>query len=158
MGDFEKGTLAERVSALLADQRRRWREGETVLVESYLDENPELRGNAEAALELIVSEMKLRSERGERPPFREYSARFPEHAAQLKGRLEPHAVSTAPSPAVVTRTAAESVEAEPARAGDLPDTAPERLPEKLGRYRVVSRLGTGGFGAVGQRLDLEIAR
>ena len=68
------------------ERRRRWRQGDAVTVESYLEENPELRGSSEAALELIASEISLRSERGETPPFQEYSGRFPEYAAQLGRR------------------------------------------------------------------------
>jgi len=51
----------------LADQERRWRAGAATTVERYLDNEPALRTNPEAVLDLIYQEILLPTERGQKP-------------------------------------------------------------------------------------------
>src|SRR5207249_194075 len=62
--------------SLRADQLERWRQGERIPVESYLDRHPSLRTDAEALLILLRGELLLRSEQGEVPQLPEYLERF----------------------------------------------------------------------------------
>ena len=55
---------------LLDDQRRRWQEGERVLVEAYLDRQPDLRASTESLVALVRSEIRLRAQAGEHPEDR----------------------------------------------------------------------------------------
>jgi hypothetical protein len=84
-GEMEPEVLASR---LQADQARRWRAGCGVPVEAYLDVHPRARGNTELIVDLILGEILLRSERGERADPAEYARRFPEMADALAGHFE----------------------------------------------------------------------
>jgi len=55
----EQLTGLQWIGLLRADQHRRWQQGDRVTVESYLEQVPDLRGNAEAVLDLIGNEMVL---------------------------------------------------------------------------------------------------
>jgi len=59
--------------SLLMDQRRRWEQGDRILVEAYVEKRPGLRGQAEEVLELIEHEILLRQERQETPSARRVS-------------------------------------------------------------------------------------
>jgi eukaryotic-like serine/threonine-protein kinase len=69
--------------ALLLDQRERWRRGERVLVESYLERHPDLASDTPALLQLIEAEISLREESGESPQPEEYLSRFSSLQAPL---------------------------------------------------------------------------
>jgi hypothetical protein len=72
------------------DQVRRWRHGDQVPVEVYLENYPALRSEPECILDLLSNEMLLREESGEQVQLRMYSERFPELAAQLTLLIEVH--------------------------------------------------------------------
>src|SRR5262249_24344926 len=75
--------LARLVQELRADQARRWRAGQRLPAEAYLDAFPALAASAEDALVLVCGEVLLPQERGEAPVLAEYQARFPRHADSL---------------------------------------------------------------------------
>src|SRR5262249_53181837 len=52
---------------LADEQRRRWQQGERVLVEAYLHDYPQLTGDPEGVLDLVYHEVVLREEAGELP-------------------------------------------------------------------------------------------
>ena len=58
-------TMSRLLARLQAEQRAGWQRGERGLVETLLQENPALRSEAEAILELIYHEVLLREEHGE---------------------------------------------------------------------------------------------
>jgi hypothetical protein len=59
--------LPRLVEALRADQARRWRAGQRLLAEAYLEAFPVLAASAEDTLVLIWGEALLRFELGEAP-------------------------------------------------------------------------------------------
>ena len=63
-GDLAPAQVA---AALRVDQRERWRIGDRVPAADYLRDCPALRGDPEAALEMIYGELLLREELGEAP-------------------------------------------------------------------------------------------
>jgi hypothetical protein len=71
------------LAALLAEQGRRWREGECVPVEALLEAHPTLGASSDAILDLIYNELLLREQRGETPTPEEYRRRFPQLAEAL---------------------------------------------------------------------------
>src|SRR5207237_544790 len=72
------------------DQRERWELGERRAASDYLDDFPGLRGDPEAALEMIYAEWLLREERGESPALEDYRRAYPEHAEGLAVQVEVH--------------------------------------------------------------------
>src|SRR5262249_24067459 len=128
-----------------ADQQRRWRgQGEPLPVEAYLARHPELGDRPDLLLSLLLNELLLRSERGEKPRPEEYAARFPALAADLPilfGRMA--ALQLAPHPAV-DLTPSET----PTRASRRKSrSGPVRMPEVPG-YEVLEFIAAGGQGDV----------
>jgi tRNA A-37 threonylcarbamoyl transferase component Bud32 len=89
---------------ILDEQRRRWSQGERVLVETYLQRLPTLGADRNVVLDLIYHEIVLREKAGERPEQQEYAQRFPHLSAELALQFEVdrgldwQAVGAGPSP------------------------------------------------------------
>src|SRR5437588_122970 len=76
------------LAQLLEEQRQCWRQGRGVRAETYLQQQPALRADREAVLDLIYHEILLREAAGEVPQLDEYRQRFPEFAADLTLQFE----------------------------------------------------------------------
>ncbi len=137
----EVGELLER---LITDQRSRWQLGESVYVETYLNEYPQLRADAQGVLDLIGNEIVLRRERGDDPTLEEYLHRFREFEPSLRQWFQTHpagggfASTQRVSDSRLKLTAASLLTTEQT-AGTLPDVAD---------YQVLAELGRGGMGVV----------
>ncbi len=70
------------VAVLRVDQWERWRLGERVPAETYLDAFPAVRAQPEHAVELLLAEYLLHEELGEQPALEEFLGRFPQYAAR----------------------------------------------------------------------------
>jgi WD40 repeat protein/Flp pilus assembly protein TadD len=121
----------------LADQERGWQAGTPVLVEGYLEREPDLRGNSDAILDLIYKEILARTHRGETPPLEEYTRRFPDLADALGPIFEVHqALEASDLSSSQTEPAGSSRQGAAAVTPDLPG------------YELLERLGHGGMGVV----------
>ncbi len=118
---------------LEADQARRFRAGDPLLVEAYLADHPDLGG--ETVVGLLLNEYRLRREAGERPLPEEYARRFPQHAQRFRRLLELEPPG---------RPAGQETPHLPA--GDWPPP-PAHWPRVPG-YDLVEEVGRGGMGVV----------
>jgi WD40 repeat protein len=126
------------VAALLTiDRDHRWRRGERIHAEIYLERCPELAAAPDPAVHLIYSEYWLRRSLGERPDADEYLRRFPRYAGPLTRRFEVAAD-------VDRLMAARTVAGGP----DAPDAAPPPDAPAPPGYEVLEKLGQGGMGVV----------
>jgi serine/threonine protein kinase len=133
------------VAVLRVDQWERYRLGQGVRAETYLEAFPAVRDQAEHAVELVLAEYLLREELGEQPVFEEYLARFPQYADALKLQLELHQAVGAGG--TFPPTWAEGF-ASPLGPGETNlQAGAETLPNVPG-YEIRERLGWGGMGDV----------
>ncbi len=138
-----------------AELDRRRRQGEDAKVETFFQQYPLLTRNADAAIELIYTELVLREELGETVRAEDYYRRFPQFSDRLRKLLAVHdglpqwskhptqAIQPAnkPAPAAGPPTAIEKWTA-PLNPAMLP------LGFRLGQYEIVNPLGRGGSGVV----------
>lgn len=82
------GAATDTRAMLLDDQKRRWLQGDRVLVEEYCQQIPRLQNDVESLLDLIYGEVLLREDRGEQPKLAEYVDRFPHLADKLRVQFE----------------------------------------------------------------------
>ena len=168
------------LAALLHDQRSRWRRGDRVRVEVYLERAPSLRDDPEGLVDLIYQEVVLRQERGETPGLDEYVRRFPDLAAMLRLQFEvdplfapgewgdrptdPDRTRTAPGSAAEASTldAPEPPQLDPPEpphpdfvaVPSIPDTGELAIGQVLPPgFEILSFLGGGGMGKVYRALD-----
>src|SRR5262245_42303288 len=87
----------DRLVALLIDQHRRWSQGDTIRIETYLEHHPELHDDPAVLGMLVAGEILWRTDRGESPDLDEYLRRFPQVETALRRQFAP-AAPTLPGP------------------------------------------------------------
>jgi serine/threonine-protein kinase len=144
----EELSPADLVAVLRVDQDQRWRRGERIPAENYLQQFFSLDGEAEHALDLVYSEFLLREELGEAPAVQKYAERFPELAAAFRLQVELHRALNAEEPRSVPRSATPFEDAGTVHGGRvIRSQRAETLPAVSG-YELMGLLGRGGMGVV----------
>jgi len=92
LAQFKSLSPSDLVAVLRTDQRHRWRAGDRVLCETYLEQFPTLNSEADAAIDLIYGEYLLREQLGQSLDLEEYPRRFPQHASILRDQIGLHRV------------------------------------------------------------------
>ena len=122
-----------------------WKAGQRPRIEDYLANVPEAE-RSQVLWELLALELAYRRDANETLNPDEYQQRFPEHAELIQGVFREKSRQADSSDQQVTTGP------EPAN-GEEADQ-----PIQLGRYKIATRLGAGGFGIVYRGYDEELRR
>ncbi len=102
------------------------------------------------AVEELAEEFVERYRRGERPSLTEYTAKYPEHAEEIRELF--------PALVIMERIAPGSDGTGSSSAGDSLRRRRLEHPERLGDYRVLREIGRGGMGVVYEAEQVSLGR
>ena len=112
---------------LVQHHRQRWRDGERLPVEAFLQEFSPPTLDDDELLDLIYNEVVLREEDGESPELDEYLRRFPRYAEELRAQFDVHRALQSGRPFTLDlSTASFDLETPDTHAGDRQDTLRRR--------------------------------
>jgi len=152
LGSISGEKRAELAADLIrVDLESRSRLGESVRIDEYLRDVPELRDADVELVALILDEHSIRTSAGEVVAFDEYARRFPEHLETLRNELKLTDDGTRSS----LTTDGDGTPAEREVTSGDDDIEPGRV---IGDFRVERLLGAGGVSRVFLATQLSLDR
>lgn len=146
------GSIDRQIAAICERFEQQWRQGETPPdIAEYLPAQWASAQRHNLVVELVKLDIEYRRRRGESVNAGDYSIRFSDLDQQQLVDL-PNSNDLAPGMSILT----DRISAAGGTGGTAVDDA--GLPESIGRYRVESLLGEGGFGRVYLAHDDELQR
>jgi formylglycine-generating enzyme required for sulfatase activity len=135
-------TLRELV---ILDLEMRWRHGQVVGLEYYLEKFPELAAARSCWAGLLAEEYVIRHRHGDKPALESYRQRFPEQFDDLRRRVEGTEPARTAGSVVPTRMGGPppAALAPPADGGESDDLLPIG-----GGIKRLKKIGSGSFGEV----------
>lgn len=129
------------------------------LLEDYAEVHPDLGRPDELPLDLIIEEYRIRHRFGDRPSHDDYLVRFARNGDPLPAALErvDHEIAAsdgrqlAPDAGLASDALAQTVieKSHNVETDNLPPAGLETpVPQRLGEYRLLRKLGSGGMGVV----------
>jgi formylglycine-generating enzyme required for sulfatase activity len=132
-----------------SDMEARWRRGQVIGIESYLEKFPELGTAVEVPASLIYEEYRARQLYGDKPPLAAYERRFGRQFAELK-RLIGQQPMPEVSGTLIPRTGDTPSETPVPMSVPAPATGSQQTLKIGGEYKMIRTIGCGGFAEVWQ--------
>ncbi len=165
VGDALRGVAL--VELVKTDLEIRWRRGQRVRLDYYVERFPDLGTVGTVVADLIYEEYRVRQMHGDRPPLEAYEERFPAQYARLRQIVEEQPIPTldisnlgaTPSRPTTAPPGRNTKSQEPfseksARLSIEPTPPPARPTGQghtlsvVGGYKFIKRIGSGSFGEV----------
>lgn len=149
--EFVRRSVLKRLVAV--DLKERWQRGESIRLESYLHQFPELMKDGSVPANLVYLEYAVRKMLGDPPSLAEYESRFPESFKELQQLVEHRridAYGTLNEPAMQRATPSRKSVGTRNFGSASPPVLPP-VPERTvddGRYRLIEQIGAGNYGEV----------
>jgi serine/threonine-protein kinase len=156
------------INALCVDQWHRWRHGDRIPAEAYLQMHPVIQTNPDKAFDLVYGEFLVREELGDEPVLDDFLKRFPQYAAEFQKQAKVHvAVESSPQAestqffggprARQVSSEAGSLATDGSAHGTGTITDETEWPAIPG-YTILSKLGQGGMGQVFKAKQIRLDR
>ncbi len=141
------------VELIKVDLECRWRRGQSVSLDYYMDKYAELGRPRDLPAKLIFEEYRVRHLWGDKPPLTLYQNRFPGQFAQLQTYLKEEPLPTLADAGTI-RKAPPNANKNVSNTEPVPQTVAPAMQgykdntQQMGEYRMIERLGAGAFGEV----------
>jgi serine/threonine protein kinase len=151
---IRKSTLLELIKV---DMECRWKKGQAVVLEVYVDKFSELGRARDLPATLIFEEYRVRQLHGDRPPIEQYQKRFPQQYEQLKKYLADEPLPTVAHVGTIGKvpktlkervSKTDQVDTAAGHATVPPPKQQRNNVHSISGYKMLERLGAGAFGEV----------